>query len=155
MIQPPGYESAGENHVCHLQKSLYGLKQSPRAWFEKFSKIVEVIGFSKNSANSSLFVHRRSQGTVILLVYVDDFIITRDDITGIVKMKAHLSKQFHIKDLDNLKYFLGIEVAKQEKYLLLNQRKYCLDLLKESGFLGCKPVNTSMEQNLKLSNFTD
>ncbi|KAL9249582.1 Retrovirus-related Pol polyprotein from transposon RE1-like protein [Drosera capensis] len=155
MQQAPGYETAGENHVCRLRKSLYRLKQSPRACFEKFSKVVQAIGFSKSSADSSLFVHRRSQGIVILHLYVDDIIITGDDITGIAKVKSHLSKQFHTKDLGTLKYFLGIEIAKQEKSLLRNQRKYCLDLLKESGFLGCKPVDTPMEQNLKFSNFTD
>ncbi|KAL9250699.1 Retrovirus-related Pol polyprotein from transposon RE1-like protein [Drosera capensis] len=155
MFQPPRYETAGENHVCCLRKSLYGLKQSPRAWFEKFNKVVYAIGFSRSSADSSLFVHRRSQGTVILLVYVDDIIITGNDTTGIAKLKSHLSKQFHIKDLGTLKYFLGIEIAKQGKSFLQNQRKYCFDLLKESGFLGCKPVDTPMEQNLKLSNFTD
>ncbi|KAL9269974.1 Retrovirus-related Pol polyprotein from transposon RE1-like protein [Drosera capensis] len=155
MLQPPGYETAGENHVCRHRKSLYNLKQSPRALFEKFSKVVHVIGFSRSSADSSQFVHRRSQETMILLVYVDDIIITGDDTAEIVKVKAHLSKQFHIKDLDTLKYFLGIEVAKKGKSFLLNQRKYCLDLLKESEFLGCKPVDTPMKQNLKFSNFTD
>ncbi|KAL9253357.1 Retrovirus-related Pol polyprotein from transposon RE1-like protein [Drosera capensis] len=74
MFQPPGYETAGENHVCRLRKSLYGLKQSPRAWFEKFNKVVQDIGFFRSSADSSLFVHRRSQGNVVLLVYVDDII---------------------------------------------------------------------------------
>ncbi|KAL9256712.1 Retrovirus-related Pol polyprotein from transposon RE1-like protein [Drosera capensis] len=99
MLQPPGYETAEENHVCHLRNSLYGLKQSPRAWFEKFSKVIQAIGFSRSSADSSLFVHRRSQGTVILFVYVDDIIITSDDTGGIVKVKAHLAEQFHTKDL--------------------------------------------------------
>ncbi|KAL9266507.1 Retrovirus-related Pol polyprotein from transposon RE1-like protein [Drosera capensis] len=145
MQQPPGYETTEENHVCHLRKSLYGLKQSPRTWFEKFSKVVQTIGFSRSSADSSLFFHRRSQRTVILLVYVDDIIITVDDTTGIVKVKTHLLKQFHTKDLGTLRYFLRIEIAKQRNSLLLNQRKYCLDLVKELGFLGCKPVDIPME----------
>ncbi|KAL9269396.1 Retrovirus-related Pol polyprotein from transposon RE1-like protein [Drosera capensis] len=61
MFQHPGYETAGENHVCRLRKSLYGLKQSPQAWFEKFSKVVQAIGFSRSSVDSSIFVHRRSR----------------------------------------------------------------------------------------------
>ncbi|KAL9262413.1 Retrovirus-related Pol polyprotein from transposon RE1-like protein [Drosera capensis] len=63
MHQLSGYETAGENHVCRFRKSLYGLKQSPRAWFEKLSKLLQAIEFSRSSANSSVFVHRRSQGT--------------------------------------------------------------------------------------------
>ncbi|KAL9264062.1 Retrovirus-related Pol polyprotein from transposon RE1-like protein [Drosera capensis] len=155
ILQPPMYETAGENHVCRLHKSMYRLKQSPRAWFEKFSMVVQDIGFSRRSADSSLFGHLCSQGTVILLVYVDDIIITGDDTAGITKMISHLSNQFHTKDLGTLKYFLGIEIVKYGKSLFLNQRKYCLDILKESGFLGCKLVDTPIEQNLKLSNFTD
>ncbi|KAL9270768.1 Retrovirus-related Pol polyprotein from transposon TNT 1-94-like protein [Drosera capensis] len=92
ILQPSGYETAGENHVCRLRKSLYRLKQSPQAWFEKFRKVVQVIGFSRSSADSSLFVHRCSQGNMILLIYVDDIIITEDDTAAIVKMKIHLSK---------------------------------------------------------------
>ncbi|KAL9262956.1 Retrovirus-related Pol polyprotein from transposon RE1-like protein [Drosera capensis] len=88
MLQPPGYEAVGENHVCQLCKSLYGLKQSPRVWFEKFSKVVQVIGFSMSFADSLLFVHRRSQWTVILLIYVDDIITTRDDTAGIAKVNS-------------------------------------------------------------------
>ncbi|KAL9250908.1 Retrovirus-related Pol polyprotein from transposon TNT 1-94-like protein [Drosera capensis] len=123
MFQPPGYETTGENHVCRLRKSLYGLKQSPRAWFEKFSRVVQNNGFSRSYADSSLFVHRRSQGAVVLLVYVDDIIITGDDTAGIAKMKSHLSKYFHTKDLGTLKYFLGIEIAKQGKSFIYTPRK--------------------------------
>lgn len=109
---------------------------SPRAWFDKFSQVVQQIDFHRSAADSSLFIHRRTQGIVILLVYVDDILITGNDCAGISKVKAHLSSHFHTKDLGPLRYFLGIEVARKDGCLLLSQRKYCLDLLDESGFLG-------------------
>ncbi|KAL9271889.1 Retrovirus-related Pol polyprotein from transposon RE1-like protein [Drosera capensis] len=94
ILQPPRYETVGENRMCRLRKSLYEVKQSPRAWFEKFSKIVQAIGFSRSSADFLLFVHRRSQGSVILLIYIDGIIITEDDRVGIINVKVGSVSQF-------------------------------------------------------------
>ncbi|KAK8925796.1 hypothetical protein KSP39_PZI018370 [Platanthera zijinensis] len=151
MHQPPGFQTTGESRVYHLQKSIYGLKQSPRAWFEKFSKVVCDIGFIRSSADFSLFTRHRSTGTVILLVYADDILITGDDITGIQHIKKQLNSTFQTKDLDNLQYFLGLEVARRPDGLVLTQRKYCMDLLHDAGYSGCKPVDTPMDANHKLS----
>ncbi|KAH9686538.1 reverse transcriptase Ty1/copia-type domain-containing protein [Citrus sinensis] len=63
-----------------------------------------------------------------------------------------LQAQFHIKDLGTLKYFLGIEVARSKQGIFLNQRKYALDILQDSGQLSTRPSSFPMEQNLKLSN---
>ncbi|KAK8923585.1 hypothetical protein KSP39_PZI019845 [Platanthera zijinensis] len=150
MQQPPGFESTEESRVCHLLKSLYGLKQSPRAWFDKFSKALREIGFTRSSADFSLFTYHQATGTVLLLVYVDDIIITRDDSNDIQAVKQHLSSVFQTKDLRHLRYFLGLEVARRSDGLVLSQRKYCLDLLHDVGYSGCKPVNTPMDVNHKL-----
>ncbi|KAK8954626.1 hypothetical protein KSP39_PZI001744 [Platanthera zijinensis] len=151
MQQPPGFETTGESLVCHLRKSIYGLKQSPRAWFEKFSKVVCTSGFTRSSADFSLFTHHRSTGTVILLVYVDDILITGNDTVGIQQIKEQLNSAFQTKDLGNLRYFLGLEVARRSDGLVLSQRKYCMDLLHDAGYSGCKPVETPMDANHKLS----
>ncbi|KAK8956599.1 hypothetical protein KSP39_PZI000178 [Platanthera zijinensis] len=113
MQQPPGFETTGESQVCHLRKALYGLKQSPRAWFEKFSKVLREIGFTRSSADFSLFTRHQPTGTVILLVYVDDIIITGDDSQGIQAVKIHLNSVFQTKDLGFLRYFLGLEIARR------------------------------------------
>ncbi|KAK8946465.1 hypothetical protein KSP39_PZI006353 [Platanthera zijinensis] len=138
MQQPPGFETTGESQVCHLRKALYGLKQSPRAWFDKFSKALREIGFTRSSADFSLFTRHRSTGTVLLLVYVDDIIITGNDSNGILAVKLHLSTVFQTKDLGPLRYFLGLEVARRPDGLILSQRKYCTDLLHDAGYSGCK-----------------
>ena len=107
MEQHPGFVSQGEiGRVCCLRKSLYGLKQSPRAWFD-----------------NSVY-YRNSQASIILLVvYVDDVIIIGNDVTSISSLKSFLHGQFHTKDLGMLKDFLGVEVMRSKRGIFLSQRK--------------------------------
>uniref|UniRef100_A0A2N9F081 Uncharacterized protein n=1 Tax=Fagus sylvatica TaxID=28930 RepID=A0A2N9F081_FAGSY len=98
MTQPPGFESKGEC-VCHLKKSIYGLKQSPRAWFDKFSKAVVSHGMTRSQADHSVFFKKTRTGIVILVVYVDDIVITGSDKEGIQILINHLSSSFFTKDL--------------------------------------------------------
>lgn len=86
-----------------------------------------------------------------VLVYVDDLIISGSSHDEIVKFKEYLSTCFHMKDLGALKYFLGLEVARGNEGLFLNQRKYTLDIISEAGLLGAKPATTLMEQNHQLA----
>lgn len=71
-----------------------------------------------------------------LIVYVNDIVVTGSDCEEITRLKNNLSREFEIKDLDTLKYFLGIEVARSIQGVFLCQRKYVLDLLKDSGLIG-------------------
>ena len=138
--------------VCRLKKALYGLKQSPRAWFERFSQSMKGYGYYQCQTDHTMFVKQNEGGRkAILIVYVDDIIITGDDEKEIRQLKEKLALEFEIKDLGNLRYFLGIEVARSSKGLSLSQRKYVLDLLKETGMIGCKPASTPMEHNLKFA----
>ena len=111
MKQPPGFVAQGEiGKVCYLQKSLYGLKQSPHAWFGKFSQAVKEFDMQKNKSNHSIFYRNSNSGIILLLVYVADIVITGSDSKGISSLMSFLHKQFHLKDLGMLRYFLGIEV---------------------------------------------
>jgi hypothetical protein len=149
MAQLPGFESKGEC-VCHLKKSIYGLKQFPRAWFDKFSKAVVSYGMTRNQADYSIFFKKTKIGIVILVVYVDDIVITGSDKEGIQILINHLNSSSLTKYLGKLRYFLGIEVARSKAGISLFQRKYTLDILQDTCYLGSKPVATPMESNLKL-----
>ena len=76
--QPPGFVAQGESGlVCKLSRSIYGLKQSPRAWFSRFSSVVQEFGMIQSAADHSVFYHHSSTGKCIyLIVYVDDIVIT-------------------------------------------------------------------------------
>ena len=152
MEQPPGFVAQGEsNLVCKLHRSLYGLKQSPRAWFSRFSAVVMEFGMARNASDHSVFYKHTSEGQCIyLIVYVDDIVITGNDQDGITHLKAHLFKHFQTKDLGLLRYFLGIEVAQSSSGIVLSQRKYALDVLEETEMLNCKPMDSPMDPNVKL-----
>ncbi|RVW71744.1 Retrovirus-related Pol polyprotein from transposon TNT 1-94 [Vitis vinifera] len=152
MEQPPGFVAQGESGlVCRLRRSLYGLKQSPRAWFNRFSSVVQEFGMFRSTADHSVFYHHNSSGQCIyLVVYVDDIVITGSDQNGIQNLKQHLFTHFQNKDLGKLKYFLGIEIAQSSFGVVLSQRKYALHILEETGMLDCKPVDTPMDPNVKL-----
>ena len=85
----------------------------------------------KSNSNHYVFYINSQAGIILLVVYVDDIIITRNDMTGISSLKSFLHGQFHIKDLGMLKYFLGVEVMRSKCGIFLSQRKYVLDLMSE------------------------
>jgi hypothetical protein len=152
MEVPPGLASFGtKGKVCRLKKSLYGLKQSPRAWFDRFRRAICDIGYAQCNCDHTVFYKHSSCKITILAVYVDDIIITGDDDEEILELKKCLSKTFEVKDLGQLKYFLGIEVARSEKGIVLSQRKYTLDLLRETGMIGCRAAATPIDQNDKIT----
>ncbi|KAH9679732.1 hypothetical protein KPL71_026249 [Citrus sinensis] len=98
-----------------------------------------------------MFTRVSSKGKIIvLIVYVDDIILTGDDLVEMDRLKQSLATDFEINDLGALKYFLRMEVAHSKKGIVVSQRKYILDLLKETGMSGCKPIDTHVEYNLKL-----
>jgi hypothetical protein len=110
MHPPPGFHHP-PHKVCQLHRALYGLKQAPRAWFAKFSFVVALQGFVSSSYDSALFLRTTNAGIILLLLYVDDKIITGDDISGIRSLQPFLSQNFEMKDLGKLSYFHGLEVT--------------------------------------------
>ncbi|KAD3640773.1 hypothetical protein E3N88_29996 [Mikania micrantha] len=152
---PQGFEKGKENKVCRLKKSLYGLKQASRNWYQKFTSALLDVGFKQSKADHSLFIFKDRDVFLAALIYVDDVIIVGNDTKRIEETKGFLNDRFSIKDLGVLKYFLGIKVARTREGLVLSQRKYVLDILEDAGMLGCRPSAFPMEQSLKLSKGDD
>jgi hypothetical protein len=130
MAQPISFlDSAQPSHICQLHKSLYELKQAPRAWFERFTSHLLTMGFSASVADASLFVFHHGSTTVYLLLYVDDIIITGNNPTVISDIITQLSIAFELKDLGPLRYLLGLQIEYKKVGLFVHQHKYITDLL--------------------------
>eukprot|EP00253_Pinus_taeda_P002809 PITA_02809 len=124
MTQPPDFEVEGQEHkVCKLIKALYGLKQAPRAWYAKMDDYLKKVGFQRSESDDTLYVRQQGKYLVILVMYVDDLIITGNHDDHITQVKKEL------------------------------QAEYPAEVLQRFGMQDCKPVLTPMEQNLKLSKF--
>ena len=91
-MQPPPGLSVELNKVCHIRRALYGLKQALRAWFAKFSSTISRLGYMANHYDFAIFLRHTDRGTILLLLYVDNMIITGDDLSGIQELKDFLSQ---------------------------------------------------------------
>ncbi|WVY96489.1 hypothetical protein V8G54_028640 [Vigna mungo] len=141
---PPGLTPANKNQVCKLQRSLYGLKQAGRQWYAKLHHFLLSNNYHCSISNNSLFLKHDGNHSTALLIYVDDILITGNDDGEIQHITDLLHSTFRIKNLGDLTYFLGLEVARNSKGIHLSQRKYTLDLLAETGLLDSSPVPTPM-----------
>ncbi|XP_031281549.1 uncharacterized protein LOC116140053 [Pistacia vera] len=110
------------------------------------------FGYTQSSSDHSLFFKHYNDSITALLVYVNDVILAGNNLQEIDHVKAYLDAAFKIKDLHDLKFFLGLEVACSKHGITLYQCKYALDILSDAGYLACKPTTTPMDSFVKLSN---
>lgn len=131
------YTTSLETRIaCKLQRALYRLKQSPRAWFSRFRLILRKQSFQQSNSDHTLFLKHRLGKVTILIVYVDIMILIVNDIEDMSKLQKQLSTKFNIKDLKGLKYFLGIEVARSKQGIFFSERKYILDFFVRCEIIG-------------------
>ncbi|KAK5776854.1 hypothetical protein PVK06_044819 [Gossypium arboreum] len=155
MHQPLRYVQTdldGKQLVCRLKKALYGLRQAPRAWFDKLKCFLVSIGFVASRSDASLFVRAQSESTLYVLVYVDDIIITGSSSTTIDWFVRLLHEEFSLKDMGDLHFFLGIEVTRSSTGSLhLCQAKYIRDILARASMATAKSVTTPMVSSSVMS----
>jgi hypothetical protein len=154
MSQPPGYvDTKFPTKVCQLRKALYGLKQAPRAWFQRLSSALLQWGFSTSMTDSSMFISFGQSTTLIVLIYVDDILITGSSHIQVASLIAKLNSEFALRDLGRLTYFLGIEVSYHDNSIHLSQTKYISDLLHRTEMFDTKLVKTPRAVGQNLSKF--
>ncbi|MDV3181278.1 MAG: reverse transcriptase domain-containing protein, partial [Candidatus Phytoplasma australasiaticum] len=117
----------------------------------KLTKALLSFKFQQTQHDHSLFVKKETERVAVVLVYVDDMLITGDSLKLIQHTKATLQETFKKKDLEELKYFLGIEFARSEKGTIMHQRKYKLQLISETALGAAKPAMTHIDTNIKLT----
>jgi hypothetical protein len=120
-----------------LKKVLYGLKQAPKAWYGRIDSFLTSLGFTKSKVDSNLYFKVMNDELMILLLYVDDLFLTREE-KFITDCKKKLTTKFEMKDLGLMHYFLGLEVWQSLEKIFLNQGKYAIEILKRFDMLECK-----------------
>jgi len=111
MDPPPSLQRQGEHLVCCPNKSLYGLKQAFHNWFSKFSTSIQAAGFQQSETYYSLFTRVNGNSLTAVLIYIEDILIIGNSLDEINSLKSFLLRHFRIKDLGDLRYFLGLEFS--------------------------------------------
>ena len=131
MFQPEGFVVEGkEELVCHLHRSLYGLKQTPRCWNKELTCHLLDSGFQQSKADPCVYFRWKDGHLYIVSIYVDDLILVVDLLKDLVKTKEELSARFKMKDLGQLRYCLGIVCEQSAGCIKLNQKPYIDNLLR-------------------------
>jgi hypothetical protein len=154
MTQPPGFiHPQHQSHVCKLHKALYGLKQAPWAWFSRLSSKLIQLGFISSRSDTSLFISHSTDYLMLVLIYVDDIIITFFSHVVIQSLLQELHNDFAVKDLGPPSYFLGIEVMPCNQGIILSQQRYILDILKHTKMADAKLISSPMASSTHLFSF--
>jgi hypothetical protein len=155
MQQPPGYHAPNTSgKVCHLHKTLYGLKQSGQCWYQRLVDIMmQHLGFSCCDVDQAVFFQHEGQLIIIVLVHVDDCMIAATTIMLIEHFKVEITKHVKISDLGELHWLLGIEIRhKRDKHTIhLSQHSYIDSILHCYSLQNLKPVSIPMETSIHLS----
>ena len=151
MQQPPGYHSGAPNTVCHLHKSLYGLRQASRAWHTRLKEELNKHGFTPSQADAGLFVLHECT-PVYILAYVDDLLIASESHASVNRVKTQIMSSFKARDLGEASYFLGMDIVRDRKKrtLILGQRKYARDVLSRFGMLDAKSNSLPAPANFRI-----
>lgn len=131
--------------VCKLNKSLYGLKQASRQWYLKLYEVLPKFGLQQSASYHSFFFQSMASSFFGIVVYVDDILVATNKPEMIKVFKQFLANFFKFKDLGAPKYFLGLEIARSKKGILICTRKYAMDLVRDAGLLGCNPYSVPMD----------
>ncbi|CAK1591319.1 unnamed protein product [Parnassius mnemosyne] len=149
MSQPECYKE--NDQVCHLHKSIYGLKQASRQWNVKLNNALLKIGLKRSKIDPCIYYSVNKSKMIFIAVWVDDFMIFTNDKKTATGIKVKLKEEFNMKDLGEIKQCIGININRDRKAggIMLDQEKYINQVLERFGMSACKPVHTPIEVNMK------
>ena len=145
---PPEWRQPGMSttypFVFKLQKALYGLKQAPRVWQKHLKSFLSEFGFEPLASDNCIYIHKESE--ILIVTYVDDFVILGRSINHINLLKKALATKFQLQDLGPASYFLGFRITRyrHQKRILLTQDSYTRQILERFNFENCRSVDTPM-----------
>jgi len=154
MAQPEGFAAQGQEHlVCRLKKSLYGLKQSPRQWYQKLHSTLSDLGFSRCASDHCVWIWAKDGIKVIIPAYVDDLTLACNNVPTLKRIKEELKKRYKMRDLGPIAYILGIEVIRDRanRKMYLSQRKHVSDVLERFQMADSRPVSTPLSKSSPLT----
>eukprot|EP00253_Pinus_taeda_P003819 PITA_03819 len=151
MEQPINFIQTYSSLVCWLKKSVYGLKQAPRASYAKMDNFILETGFSMCHFDNTVYTKKVGKYLIILVLYVDDLILTGSDPNLINYVKSNVKKNFDMTDLGHLHYFLGLQVLQSKEGICLSQSNYACDFLCHFHMEDCKPTPSLFQFGAKLS----
>jgi hypothetical protein len=154
MKMPKGFVVEGKKElVCNLKNSLYGLKQSPRMWYQKFDTYMLGLGFTRSKEDHCVYFKLIGDNLIYLILYVDDMLLIGNNKEITQDVKNQLSSKFDMKDLSASNFILGMEIKRDRKKrkLWLNQRKYVETILHRFNMQECKPIKAPIPIGVKLS----
>lgn len=149
MQQPAGFKKGDQ--VCRLNKAIYGLKQASRSWNMRFHSFITKLGFRRSEQDQCLYYWTDQAITVYLVIYVDDILIASTSQI-IANLKKKLSMEFEMKDLKEVKTFLGLNIQRDWKngIMKIDQKQYVKKILERFGMKDCRPASVPIDPHLKL-----
>lgn len=149
MKQPEGFavSSGPVPLVCKLKKSLYGLKQSPRAWYQKMDQVLLELGFHRSEADHCIYSHKDDKGVRMYIgLYVDDLFLLSSSLDRLTMLKRDLGLRFDMKDLGEAQYILGFQIVRDrsKRQLTICQSGYIQSVLERFNMHNCNPASTPM-----------
>lgn len=142
MTQPIGFDD-GTSRVCKLQRSLYGLKQSPRCWNQRLTNFLIEQGFKQSSNDYCLYTRLKGEKRLFLAIYVDDGLIVGDESTEVTEMVAKLKTEFQITS-GRVSNYLGINIHEKDNGIFIEQKNHIERMLQKFGMSEAKFVSTPM-----------
>jgi hypothetical protein len=150
MRQPDGY-SDGTDRVCHLIKTLYGLKQAGREWNKELDRRLKSIGFRPLESDACAYTRKTQGDFQILTIWVDDILSFCSTQEGMDQLKADLNGILDLTDIGEPLKIIGIEITRRPDSICITQKNYIESILKWEGMENCHPVKTPLDHHIVLT----